>query len=112
MPKNAAFPAADSTRIAAPGWLGVSAVAVASSAAKGLMFSKSLLVPPICVPGGPPAPELPAAPPPLAPLAEPVRLDAGVAPGLPEVEAASLQVDSELLSVQLVDHKTSSDRCM
>ena len=58
----------------------------------GLIFSNSLLVPPIWVPGGPPAPELPAAPPALAPLEGPARPDAGVAPGLPEVEAASLQL--------------------
>lgn len=58
----------------------------------GLIFSKSLLVPPICVPVGPPAPELPAAPPAFAALVEPATPDAGVAPGLPEVEAASLQL--------------------
>ena len=68
------------------------------------MFSKSLLVPPICVPGGPPAPELPAAPPAFAPLEGPARPDAGVAPGLPEVEAASLQVTA---GCEVVDHKTA-----
>ncbi len=81
--------------MAAPGSEGASAVAAdISSAAIGLTFSNSLLVPPSLEPGSPPAPALLAAAEPEAgAVLELAAADPeGVAPCLPEVDAASLRV--------------------
>lgn len=61
----------------------------------------------MCVPGGPPAPELPAAPA-FAPLPEAKLDDAGVVPCLPEVEAASLQAKPGCYMCELADHSRST----
>lgn len=83
--------------MAAPGSEGASAVAAdISSAAIGLTFSNSLLVPPSLEPGSPPAPApalLAAAEPEAGAVLELAAADPeGVAPCLPEVDAASLRV--------------------